>query len=183
MDSVSLMQVQRRSALRAAAWVAVVVPFLIIQFVFFGCSRQKSDRIKRMSWETGRSSAPARDSVVPAVADEEVLDLVRESPAPDGVGLMSEWVTRGVNASDQLLFPRWQVARRGATRYEVKYTYTLINVTNQLSRQGYSWNVDAALKLVGPPVALVLNEPLPAQARSFSQQQRRRIQDEEASLE
>lgn len=124
-----------------------------------------------------------RDVIVAAVPDKEVLDLVMEQPAPDEVGKTSDWVAREANAHDgQLFFPRWQVNRRGANRYEVRFTYTVINQTNHLLRRGYSWNVDSALKLVGAPVALVLNEA-PRPGRTFTQQRAQRIAEEEAALE
>jgi len=125
----------------------------------------------------------ARIAAVPAVPDAEVLNLVRENPAPDGQGLTKEWVERLVDARPQALFPRWQVMRRGATRYEVKYTYTLIDSTNQITRVGYTWGVDAALKVVDAPKVMTQAEPASSPDRRFTQQQRRRIEEEEASLE
>ncbi len=124
-----------------------------------------------------------RDTIVAMVPDKEILELVRESEAPDGRGKTIDWVAREAGVgSGQLLFPRWQVSRRGANRYEVKYTYTFIDATNHLSRRGHTWNVDAALKLVGQPTTVALSEPV-RQGRTFDQQSDRRIRDEEASLE
>lgn len=150
-----------------------------------GCSPQaQPNRSRRTGWETERSAAlEARTAAVPAVPDEEVLSLVREDPAPDGQGLTKDWVERVVDARAQALFPRWQVMRRGATRYEVKYTYTLIDATNQITRVGYTWGVDAALKVVDAPKTVTQAEPASSPDRRFTQQQRRRIEEEEASLE
>jgi hypothetical protein len=150
-----------------------------------GCSPPSaSNRSRRTGWETERpGTLDARTAVVPAVPDEDVLDLVRDHPAPDGRGLTREWVERVVDVRAQALFPRWQVARRGATRYEVKYTYTLIDATNQITRVGYTWGVDAALKVVDDPQTMTVAEPAATPDRRFNLQQRRRIEEEEASLE
>lgn len=185
MDVIQDLRKKRRSLTRMVVWGGVLVLVVFIEIGFFGCSRpQKSERTKRILQIAERKSGlDPRDTVVPAVPDAEVLALVHESPAPDGEGNTTEWVRRSMDSTVQKLFPRWQVVRRGATRYEVKYTYTVINTTNELTRQGYAWNVDAALKTVGPPVLVSMADPLAPLGRTFSQQQRRRIQDEEASLE
>lgn len=124
-----------------------------------------------------------RDAVVAQVPDTEILALVTEAPAPDGSGPTAEWVLRMVNNSGaQVLFPRWQVSRRGANKYEVRYTYTTIDETNHLSRTGLRWSVDTSLKLVSDPETMVMadaNRP----ERSLDQQQRRRVRDAAYSLE
>lgn len=157
----------------------------LILTVATGCSPQPTlDRSRGTGWEPERLAAlDARTAAVPAVPDEDVINLVRDHPAPDGQGLTREWVERVVDAQAQALFPRWQVARRGATRYEVKYTYTLIDATNQITRVGYTWGVDAALKVVDAPQTVTLAEPSSSPDRRFNLQQRRRIEEEEASLE
>ena len=124
-----------------------------------------------------------RNALVATVPDQEVLTLVYDTPAPDGSGSTKEWIGRkATDPAVQVLFPRWQVMRRGANRYEVRYTYTFIDATNHLSRMGYAWNVDASLRLVGTPQSMTFKDPQP-QGRTFSQQQERRIREEEASLE
>lgn len=150
-----------------------------------GCSEsRKTETTRHLAWEdSARPAAEVRDQVVPAVPAEDVLALVRESPAPEGGGLTQDWVMRTKDPMSQLLFPRWQVVRRGATRYEARFTYTLIDATNQISRLGYTWSVDAALKLVDAPKSFAQVESAPQGGRTLSQQQRRRIQDEESSLE
>ena len=124
-----------------------------------------------------------RTALISTLPNQEVLDLVYEADAPDGVGKTKSWALREVEAlSGQVLFPQWLVARRGANRYDVRFTYTFIDATNQMARRGYSWNVDMALKLVGSPVPLVLSAPTPV-GRNFDQRNERRVQDEESSLE
>lgn len=158
---------------------------LVMLVALAGCSPSSPpERARRGGWDVERGPRlDARSAAVPAVPDEEVIQLVQEHPAPDGKGLTREWVERGVDARAQALFPRWQVARRGATRYEVKYTFTLIDATNHISRVGYTWSVDAALKMVDAPQTMTRAEPTTSTERRFNQKQRRRIEEEEASLE
>lgn len=176
-----LKQARRTRSAHAVVWTGCAMMLACAA----GCFPQSQpERSRRAGWESERGAGlNARPAAVPAVPDEDVLNLVRENPAPDGQGLTKEWVERVVDARTQALFPRWQVVRRGATRYEVKYTYTLIDATNQIIRVGYTWSVDAALKLVDTPKTMTQAEPSPMPDRRFNQQQRRRIEEEEASLE
>lgn len=158
---------------------------LLLLLGLSGCGAQtESERSYFAAREAERlQQQELRNAVVSIVPDKEILALVYSNAAPDGVGTTEDWVERmALNHDGQLLFPRWHVTRRGANRYEVKYTFTRIDVTNNLTRGGFSWNVDAALKLVDPPNALTIAEPI-RKGRSFTQQQEHRIRDEEASLE
>ena len=124
-----------------------------------------------------------RNALVATLPNQEVLDLVYETDAPDGIGKTKGWATREVEAlSGQVLFPQWLVARRGASRYEVRFTYTFIDATNKMARRGYAWTVDTALKLVDAPVPIVLSAPV-QMGRNFEEKNERRVQDEEESLE
>ncbi len=124
-----------------------------------------------------------RNALVATLPNQDVLDLVYEAEAPDGIGKTKGWALREVEMlSGQVLFPQWLVARRGASRYEVRFTYTFIDTTNTMARRGYSWSVDTALKLVDAPVPLVLSAPV-QMGRNFAQKNERRVQDEEESLE
>lgn len=117
------------------------------------------------------------------VPDEELLELVREQPSPNGVGHMMDWVNVQVGAmKGQILFPRWQVTRRGSSKYEVRYSFTWIDPTNHISSCGFAWTVDGGLKLVSEPRVLEAVDMTP-RARSFSEQQERRVRDESYSLE
>ena len=162
-------------------WIA----FLLLAGAGAGCGfGTESERAYFAAREAERlQQLELRDAVVAETPEVEVLSLVTDDAAPDGSGTTGDWVKRAANETGgQLLFPRWQVDRRGANRYEVKYTYTLIDSTKHLSRRGFLWNVDTALKVVGKPHPLVLAEPARA-GRTFNQQQERRISEEEASLE
>ena len=176
-----ILQTRSRRGGTLCPWAAV----LLLATAGAGCGfGTESERAYFASREAERlQQLELRDAVVAETPENEVLTLVTDDAAPDGAGTTGDWVKRAAGETGgQLLFPRWQVDRRGANRYEVKYTYTLIDSTNHLSRRGFLWNVDTALKLVGKPHPLVLAEPARA-GRSFNQQQERRISEEEASLE
>lgn len=158
---------------------------LLLVLALSGCGAQTdSERSYFAAREAERlQQQELRNAVVSIVPDQEILSLVFSNAAPDGMGTTKDWVDRLASSqSGQILFPRWQVARRGANRYEVRYTYTRIDVTNNLTRGGFSWNVEAALKLVDEPNTLTIAEPI-LKGRTFTQQQEHRIRDEEASLE
>jgi hypothetical protein len=117
------------------------------------------------------------------VPDGELLDLVRGQPSPNGVGTMMDWVNwRATELKGQVLFPRWQVTRRGSSKYEVRYSFTWIDTTNHISSRGFVWTVDGGLKLVGEPREMAAQDLAP-RARSFTEQQERRVRDESYSLE
>ncbi len=121
--------------------------------------------------------------VTAAVPEEEVLGLVQDHEMADGSGAAGDWVIRQVNAlGGQHLFPRWQVFRRGANRYEVRFTYTHLDASNTMTRRGYSWSVDAALKLVGEARELDAEEQA-RPGRTLGRREEDRIRQHEASLE
>lgn len=178
----------RKELLRFSRRLAVVPVLIVGAFLELGASgcgydtpseaeffaRKEAERLARQQ---------QRDAVIAQVPDAEVLGMVGESPAPDGSGSTSDWVARMVGNTDaQVLFPRWQVSRRGASKYEVRYTYTTIDETNHLSRAGLRWMVDAALKMVEGPDTMLL-EDASRPERSLDQQQRRRVRDAAYSLE
>ena len=159
--------------------------FALILGLLSGCGYQtESEKAYFDAREAERlTQLEQRNALVAVVPDKDILEMVQEEAAPDGDGTVKDWAGRQADrATGQVLFPRWQVMRRGANRYEVRYTYTLIDATNHLTRMGLSWSVDHALKLVGKPETLKLGDPQP-QGRTFIQQQSRRIREEEDSLE
>lgn len=124
-----------------------------------------------------------RRAITTPLPDQEVLALVREEDSPDGAGTMMDWVQRQIaRLKGQVLFPRWQVTRRGSSKYEVRYTFTWIDATNHISSKGYFWIVDGGLRLVGAPHELDAVEVGP-RVRTPAEVQQQRIRDEEYSLE
>lgn len=88
---------------------------------------------------------------VDRVAQTSLVALVQNSPAPEG-GSTADWLKREqAKITGEVMFPRWDVDRRGTSKYEVRFTYTLIDPENRIVKRGFAWTVDAGLQIVGPP--------------------------------
>jgi hypothetical protein len=80
------------------------------------------------------------------------------------------------------MFARWSTIRKGAARFEVRHTYSLVDGAGRMYRKGFAWDVDATLGLVGAPrdieavdVSSVRQAPGPKRLR--------RIREAEAGIE
>lgn len=114
-----------------------------------GCSPDPMMDVAATNRET---SSPSAAVPILESADEDIaaIRLVREAPAADGWGTNEDWAKRHLDAIDtDVFFPRWQAARRAAGRYEVTFTYTVVN-GGMMTRRGFVWTADVVLKLVSP---------------------------------
>jgi hypothetical protein len=114
---------------------------------------------------------------------EGALAMVQGTPAPDGGGDTGGWVVRRMKAEDgAAMFARWSTLRQGAARFEVQYTYSLVDRDNRMFRKGFSWDVDVGLKVVGQPRAI---DPAEVGVNRLAPESKRmrRIREAEASLE
>lgn len=124
-----------------------------------------------------------RRTLTTPLPDQEVLQLVREKTSPDDSGSTGDWLQRRLSElPGQVLFPRWQVARRGSSKYEVTFTFTWIDATNHISSRGYAWTVDGGLKLVSDPRPIDVTDMTP-RTHSAAEKQQRRLHDPSYSLE
>jgi hypothetical protein len=97
---------------------------------------------------------------------------------------MEDWIKRQIGQQEgQVMFPRWRVLRKGDSRFEVHYLFNVINADNRLLKKGYRWDLDASVKVVGPPVAMELAEKAMPLEGPQTTPQRRRQAEAEASLE
>lgn len=137
----------------------------------------ESARRMRASQET----EPLPPTPVVTMSEAEVLELVKEQPAPEGEGTVTDWIERRMRSTrGQPLFPRWTVQRRAASRFEVRFTYTWVGLDNQIENRGYVWHVDGAVSTVqGPKVMVAGDWP---RARSIAEQQQRRAENPEYNL-
>jgi hypothetical protein len=123
-------------------------------------------------------------AVTESAKDTEILTLVKESAAVDGVGKTEAWVDRQMRGVlGQVIFPRWEISRRGSTKYEVRFMYTTVDERSYMSKRGWRWDVDVMLKMVGPPREVLPHDAAPRVRASESEQQKRRIREAEARLE
>ena len=97
-----------------------------------------------------RSSRPA-SLAASRISETGVVAMVQASPAKEKNGTLADWVGRRLKElTGQIMFPRWQAERRGANKFEVQFTFTLIDEQNRIVKRGYAWTVDVPLNLVGP---------------------------------
>lgn len=80
------------------------------------------------------------------------LEMVKQWPAVEGEGNTEEWTRRQLQeAGGNALFPHWRAQRRGMGRYDVTFTYTLMNELGGIEKKGQAWRVDLVLKTVSEP--------------------------------
>ncbi len=159
---------------------------LLLGLGLAGCGYQsESERAYFEGREVERQQKmELRNTLSSTVSDTEALTMIQTSPAPDGFGTIQDWIGRKrLETPGQIMLPRWNVQQFGDRRFEVRYTYTMIDESNQLVRSGYRWNVDTAIKQIPPPQSFTVSNAAPPQINLMSQQRQKRIEIEEASLE
>ena len=113
-----------------------------------------------------------------------VIAMVRSSAAADGSGTTSQWLDRQLDRlPGEIMFPSWVAERRGASKFEVQFKYTLIDNANRIVKRGYAWTVDAPLNMVGPPREIEPEyAPTPDHIGNPAKEHRR-VTEEQSSLE
>ncbi|MBN1268882.1 MAG: hypothetical protein JXB04_04790 [Kiritimatiellae bacterium] len=132
--------------------VSVAVVLAAVMGCCGGCT--PATDAEREYLEARREKARQKEAFLDAVevADESgtAIQLVKDSPAPDGQGTAEAWANRETGqVRGSVLFPRWTARRRGRGKYEVHFTYTLMDETGSVSKHGHAWSVDIVLRLVG----------------------------------
>ena len=159
---------------------------LLVGLSLAGCGYQsESERAYFEGREAERQQKlELKNTIVGNVSDTEALAMIQKSPAPDGFGTVLDWIDRKrLETPGQIMLPRWNVQQFGDRRFEVRYTYTMINESNLLVRSGYRWNVDIAIKQIPPPQSFTVSNATPPTINLMSQQRQKRLEIEEASLE
>lgn len=100
-----------------------------------------------------------RSSLDGGTEESAAIEMARESPATGGEGTTEKWVERQLAQSKgSVLFPHWQARRYGISKYEVSFTYALMNELGEVEKKGYAWKVDVVLKVVSPGRVLTAAE-------------------------
>jgi hypothetical protein len=93
-----------------------------------------------------------RQRTPPAPADEELYELVQTSPMEESKESVEQWLDELLNQEEgQVMFPLWSSRRKAASKYEVRFTYTVLRDDYYVEAKGVAWHVDWGLRLVGPP--------------------------------
>lgn len=118
-----------------------------------------------------------------AVADEDVIQNVKQVNNPDGEGTMEEWINQQLIAmKGQILFPKWSTRRRGSNIQEVSFNFIHVNDNNQMRRFSYVWDVDVLDMTVGTPNLLELGE-IDSPDQTLANQHLRRVAEFEKQLQ
>ena len=154
---------------------------------FAGCSPQTA--AEQAFYEQRAAEAEARDKLQKTLTDKSLKDrdlvnMVASNAAPDGAGIMDDWIKRQIGQVDgQVMFPRWRVVRKAESKYEVQYLFNVIDADNRLNKKGYHWDVDTSVKVVAAPMPMIFSEKTVSLAGPTATPQRRRQAEAEASLE
>ncbi len=96
---------------------------------------------------------------------DAALELVQIAEAPEGYeGSVLDWLAELRDGIDgDVMFPRWDSRRKGANRFEVTYTHTVIDFDYNIFKTGYRWDVDTMLKIVDGPEHILPEDLEPPQ--------------------
>lgn len=159
----------RPVARAAGCWPAPVVAALLL----LGCGpHSDTSRV----YQPGATGDSTLSGPVVTMSETDVFELVQEQSAPEGEGTVVDWIERKLTSpAGQALFPRWQLQRRAANRFEVRFTYTWVERSNEIENRGFAWQVDGSLRTVEGPKEIAASSA--AHTVTFSDQQQRRAQD------
>ncbi|MFH0907636.1 MAG: hypothetical protein V1929_02600 [bacterium] len=160
-----------------SSFPATVAAVMVVAFALAGCG-SGDEAADAGDASSGTRSSRATQLAGDRISETGVVAMVQMSSAKEGDGTMGDWVDRRLKElTGQLMFPRWQAERRGASKFEVQFTFTLIDEENRIVKRGYAWSVDVPLNLVGPTREL---EPDYTQ---FVDGRRRQMHEERRAIE
>ena len=162
----------------------------LLGLLLAGCGVQDPyERVARPRTSEGETLMPRDEQSLRAVVmdsanGDEVLAMVKSYPSPEPQIDTETWLTKQLQDDPgQVMFPRWEVQKRGANKYEARFTYTHIGTDNRMVKKGLSWNVDAVLKVVSPPRELPPEDRVGRGMRTETEAGEKRIRKAEAALE
>jgi len=150
-----------------------------------GCDRISPD--DRAFFEARDKERASREHLLraanAAVASDDVVRSVRQSPAPEGPGTVDNWLDeQGRLLKGQVMFPRWITNRRGSNKQEVTYEFVLIDAQNQMRKLNFTWDIDVLDMTIGSPRFSQVEE-IDSPDRTLAQKTIRRIREHERHLE
>jgi hypothetical protein len=114
------------------------------------------------------------------------IQMVQMTDAPDAdfEGNTQQWIDaqRALIEGD-IMFPRWEGKRKGANRFEVMYTHTVIDHEYNIVKSGYRWEVDTRIKSVEGPHTIETEDLQPPPRPEIPQLEPLWGEDEDITLE
>jgi hypothetical protein len=161
------------AAAAAGLWLAACAPQSEREREYF--RQQEAERAERETLKL---------AIVESAKDTDVIQMVKQSASMRANLDTGVWVDQQMaQIQGQVIFPRWEVVRRGSSKYEARYSYTLLDADNNMAKRGWRWDVDIMLKIVSPPRDIVMEDSTHRKRSSETEMQQRRIVEEEKSLE
>ncbi|HMP88850.1 MAG TPA: hypothetical protein PJ991_01550 [Kiritimatiellia bacterium] len=159
--------------------------FFLALLLAAGCERISPD--DRAYFEERERERNRRETllraVTSAIGTDEVIRRVRQSPGPEGVGDIDQWLESQISSlRGQIMFPRWSTTQRGSNKQEVHYQFVLIDEQNRMRKLYYAWDVDVLDMTVGPPRLAQLEE-MDSPDRTIAQRNLRRVREHERHLD
>ncbi len=149
-----------------------------------GCGSSETEDSAYREPEIGKQRRESLQKALKGESEESAaIRNVRESPATGGAGTTEEWLGQQTDREKgSMLFPRWEARRRGVGKYEVLFSYTLMNDNGSITRKGYAWDVDLVTRAVSGPRDM---QPSELEPRSVprSQEYLREIKRDQPALE
>ena len=128
---------------------------IVAALFFAGCSPESDGE---RAYARNRQQEQLRQdhlrSTLEGVTEETAaVDMVKQWAAPEGEeGTTEQWTLRQLQAvGGDALFPHWRALRRGRGRYDIMFTYTLMNELGTAEKKGFAWHADLVLKVVSGP--------------------------------
>lgn len=154
--------------------------FVVLSLAGCGSADEEDAAGSSSTSPSSRSAALAASRI----SETGVVAMVQRSPAKEGDGTIADWVDRRLKElTGQLMFPRWQAERRGTSKFEVQFTFTLIDEENRIVKRGYAWSVDVPLSIVGPTRELEPEYTQSVDGRRRQMYEERRAIEAQKSLE
>lgn len=127
---------------------------LVTALILTGCSPESDAEraYARARRQEQLRQGQLRSTLEGATEESAAVDMAKQWPALEGEGNTEQWTMRQMQSSGgNPLFPHWRAQRRGRGRYDVTFTYTLMNELGSVEKKGFLWRVDLVLKLVSEP--------------------------------
>ncbi|NCD33332.1 MAG: hypothetical protein EOL87_07940 [Spartobacteria bacterium] len=136
-------------------WVGRTLVLIGVVWMFTGCSPMDEQNTPP---EIRRGQRSSEKDI--AVQKKDAIQLVMDATPSQGTNTtVAGWLSEEADRIDgQVLFPRWTALRIAEGRFDVRYTYTVVQSDYLIEKRGYQWNADVLMNMVGPATVLKAEE-------------------------